>query len=188
VYYRTDDYFFDSLGRKTMHIIWTKKEGNKKYIYSYEDKGNYTIVRESLKKEITRTESNYLDTSQHLYIERAWYGESTIGAPPHQHKYNMDGKLVMASSYNGFTEYRYDSLGTLTYMLMRQFEEGHCAGYSPFNYQPVYSGSRLVEYTSRWSTTTFTYDDKGFITVQKIRMKSENRVHTIEAEYVYYSQ
>lgn len=184
VHYRSDDYIFDSLGRKTMRILWTKKDGNTKFIYTYEQKGQFTIVRETSNKKITRTESNYWDTLQNRYIERAWYGESTMGAPPYMHEYNKEGKLVMSHSNNGFTEYRYDSLGTLTYMLIRQFEDGHCSGYSPFHYETVYSGNQLVQYNAKWFSMWFSYNNRGLISTEKRR--TDDVVYVTEAEYVFY--
>ncbi len=185
---RSDYYFYDSLGRFSMYIEWTKKDGNRKYIYTYEtdSSGRFTIAKVHHNKTITRTESSYWDTLQGERIVSTWYGELTYGPPSAQQEFDKFGKLVMEKSYNGFTEYRYDSLGNMNYMLIRQFEDGHCASYMPFDYENLYSQGRLCQFSSKSSVTWLTYNERGLISQERSRTRSSDWIFIEEAEYIYY--
>ncbi|HTF05385.1 MAG TPA: hypothetical protein VK826_15255 [Bacteroidia bacterium] len=180
-------YFYDSLGRMSMRINWTKKEGNLKYLYEYslDSTGHFIIQHELHDRKITRTESSFWDTLSKCNWVSTWYGESTYGAPPSQDCYDKNGQLMRRSSLNGFTEYRYDSLGNLTMMLVRHFEDGHCSGYNPLRYTNTYKDGHLSTCATKWSTTWFDYNEKGLIFKEHRRVTANQFVVT-EAEYTYY--
>jgi YD repeat-containing protein len=184
---RKTTYTYDSLNRITGYKSWTPME-EKEIKYRYEIKaGSGALMRYTLKeKETIEVMASWRDSLNKTDCESVWEGAYTFGSPKSRECYNESGKLVQETSFEGFTDYRYDSLGNLTTIVVRQFLEGHCILNISSDYQNTYSNGQLTQIASDLSKITFSYNDRGFIQSQVIadlKLKSTVRY---DAEYIYY--
>lgn len=179
---------YDSLGRETS---FSRTEDNgmvlhETSVYSTDSSGRFTLRKGIRNGKVEFTESRYFDSLSSRFSVTYWSGESTLGAGDRQWWYDTLNRLVMKSSYNGFTEFRYDSCGNLTLMLVRQFEDGQCSAYDPHHYFNEYSGCELTRCRTEHATYWFTYNNQGFIATQITRGNHEPNCRLVEAEYEYY--
>ena len=149
------------------HSSYFKQQGGKTIAF-------YTVYNDSLTG--TKTVTEWPDSS------------AASGSARNEWIYNGDGKLVRTMATKGFVEYRYDSLGSLSAEIHRQFTDGQCSSYIVIDHNNVYKSGRLSSSSTKMQSTEFGYDKQGRITREIIHFEEggQKRNSTTEAEFEYW--
>lgn len=179
---------YDSSGRLIRRSSWSKQDGTEEssFVYRSDSTGRFVIRTGYRSAKIVTVQSTYWDSLTDREVTGTWYGSDTHCPASNQDEFDAHHRLRMHSIYGGFTEYGYDSLGNVTYMLMRHFENGECAGYDRVEISNTYANGKLVEQSYRSGSTWFSYNEQGFISMETSRSAYDGEIRVLTAEYAFY--
>jgi|GEM_PF-5457854 len=151
-------YKYDSLGRLISEIYWTpKKQEQYTYRYSYNVKTKADVREKRRGQETISIQTSWKDEKSGEVCTTVWNGSLMTGAPVDKFCRGKNGQLTYQKTFFGYDMYKYDTLGNVQEIVVRQEKNGKVTAVMPFPVVNIYEGGKLKSAMHADLKLTFTY-------------------------------